>query len=47
LCHKVEGGEISPVYTPTGDQIADILMKGLCCKKHDRFSKEMGVRHLA
>ena len=46
LWQKVESDEIVLTYTPTGDQTADALTKGLSCKKHKRFSKEMGVHHL-
>jgi hypothetical protein len=46
LCHKVERDEISLAYMPTGDQIVDTLMKGLCHEKHKRFSKEMGICRL-
>jgi hypothetical protein len=46
LRHKVEGEEIRLEYTPTDEQTADVLTKGLVCDKHERFSKAMGLRCL-
>jgi transposase InsO family protein len=46
LRQKVEGEEITLVYTPTGDQTADILTKGLSREKHEKFSRKMGLRRL-
>jgi hypothetical protein len=46
LRHKVEGEEICLEYTPTDEQTADVLTKGLVCDKHERFSKAMGLRCL-
>jgi hypothetical protein len=45
LQQKVESEEITLAYTPTGDQVMDVLTKGLCHEKHDKFSKQMGVHH--
>jgi hypothetical protein len=44
--HKVEGEEIHLEYTPTDDQVANVLTKGLVREKHERFSGAMGVRRL-
>ena len=41
--HSFEAGFISPLYIPTGDQVADILTKGLPREKHEKFSKGMGL----
>jgi len=46
LWQKVESDEIVLTYTPTGEQTTDALTKGLSREKHERFSKEMGVRRL-
>jgi len=46
LCHKVEDGEIRLEYVPTGDQVADALIKGLNQEKHNKFAREMGLCHL-
>jgi hypothetical protein len=46
LRHKVEGEEIRLEYTPTDEQTADVLTKGLVCNKHKCFSKAMGLRCL-
>ena len=40
---RYEAGEIAMIYVPTGDQVADILMKGLAREKHNRFSRLMGL----
>ena len=44
LQQKVDSKEILLAYLPTNDQIADALTKGLPRAKHERFSKEMGLR---
>ena len=46
LRHKVEGEEIRLEYTPTDEQTADVLTKGLVRKKHKRFAKAMGLHRL-
>jgi len=46
LRHKVEDKEIHLEYTPTEDQVADVLTKGIVREKHERFSGAMGVRRL-
>ena len=46
LRQKIEEGELGLEYTPTGDQVADILTKGLVREKHDRFAEAMGVRRV-
>jgi hypothetical protein len=46
LRHKVEGEEIRLEYTPTNEQTADVLTKGLVHNKHERFSKAMGLHCL-
>lgn len=40
---KVDSGEIIPKYVPTGEQVADILTKGLSKEKHILFSTGMGI----
>ncbi|TFY77555.1 hypothetical protein EWM64_g6458 [Hericium alpestre] len=45
LREKVEAGAINLQYVPTGDQVADVLMKGLVKAKHNKFSEAMGMRH--
>jgi hypothetical protein len=49
ICHhflrqKVDDEELELEYVPTGDQVADVLTKGLVREKHDRFAGAMGVR---
>ena len=44
LRQKVDSEEILLMYLPTDDQVADVLTKGLVRAKHERFSKEMGLR---
>src|SRR6266403_3246899 len=41
---KVESEEITLSYIPTGEQLADILTKGLNKEKHWDFSHKMGLR---
>ena len=43
LHQKVEDQEIELEYVPTGEQVADIITKGLAGDKHSKFSKGMGV----
>lgn len=43
LRQKVEDQEIELEYVPTGEQVADIITKGLAGDKHSKFSKGMGV----
>ena len=40
---KLEDGVITAEYVPTGDQVADVLTKGLAREKHDRFVKGLGL----
>jgi len=44
LCEKYASGELELQYVPTGEQLADVLMKGLVHEKHKRFCSGMGVR---
>jgi hypothetical protein len=46
LRHKVEGEEIRLEYTPTDDQVADVLTKGVVREKHDKFAGAIGIRRL-
>ena len=39
----VDEGHVSPKYLPTGDQIADVLTKGLSREKHEKFTQAMGL----
>jgi hypothetical protein len=43
LCWKVEDEEIELEYTPTAEQVANIITKGLTSDKHLKFTREMGV----
>ena len=43
LRQLVDEGHVSPKYLPMGDQIADVLTKGLSRKKHEKFSQAMGL----
>ena len=45
LRQKLEEKELDLTYVPTGDQVADVLTKGLVLEKHNRFSGAMGVHH--
>ena len=40
---RYESGEIAIEYCPTGDQVADVLTKGLSREKVERFSEKMGL----
>jgi hypothetical protein len=46
LRHKVKNEEIELQYVPTGNQVADILIKGFMRKKHECFAAEMGLHHV-
>jgi hypothetical protein len=46
LRRKVEDEEIELEYVPTGEQVADIMTKGLTGEKHLKFSKDMGIGRL-
>jgi hypothetical protein len=46
LRQKVDEEELNLEYVPTGDQVADVLTKGLVREKHDKFAGAMGVRHV-
>ncbi|GBE82734.1 hypothetical protein SCP_0411190 [Sparassis crispa] len=43
ICEKYDSGEIKPEYVPTGNQVADVLTKGLPREKHEKFSAGMGL----
>ena len=43
LRQKVEEEELDLAYVPTGDQVADVLTKGLVREKHDKFAEAMGA----
>jgi hypothetical protein len=43
LWQQVDLKAITLKYMPTNDQVADVLTKGLPCKKHDCFMASMGV----
>ena len=43
LRQKVEEEELDLAYIPTGDQVANVLTKGLVREKHDKFAEVMGV----
>ena len=40
---EIEERRIRVEYVPTGDQVADVLMKALAREKHSRFTEDMGV----
>jgi hypothetical protein len=44
LRQKLDEKELELTYIPTGDQVADILTKGLVQEKHNRLSEVMGIR---
>ena len=44
LRQVVDDGEIHLEYLPTGEQIADVLTKGLSREKHEVFVRKMGLR---
>ncbi|ETW86511.1 hypothetical protein HETIRDRAFT_306002, partial [Heterobasidion irregulare TC 32-1] len=43
LQEKVVSGDLRLEYMPMGDQVADVLTKGLTMEKHELFSKGMGL----
>ena len=43
LWEKYTSGELELEYVPTGEQIADVLTKGLSRQKHELFCSSMGV----
>jgi len=43
LCEKYASGELELQYIPTGEQLADMLTKGLVRKKHEHFCSGIGV----
>ena len=43
LRQLVDEGHVSPTYLPMGDQITDVLTKGLSHEKHEKFSMDMGL----
>ena len=46
LRQVVDDGALELVYTPTQDQVADVLTKGLPPASHIKFARAMGVRRL-
>jgi hypothetical protein len=47
LRHQFMQGKVDLVYTPTREQVADTLTKGLTREKHKKFCDAMGVRNAA
>jgi hypothetical protein len=47
LQHEFMQGEVDLVYTPTREQVADALTKGLPHEKHEKFRDAMGVCNAA
>ncbi len=47
ICQVVDDGTVCLVYTPTQEQVADILTKGLPPMSHIKFTGAMGVLRLA
>jgi transposase InsO family protein len=45
LRQVVDSKEVHLEYLPTGEQVADILTKGLSREKHETFVRKMGLRH--
>src|SRR5258705_1591381 len=43
LQEKYASGELDLEYVPTGEQLADILTKGLVHAKHEPFCSDMGI----
>ena len=43
LREKYASGELSLEYVPTGNQVADVLTKGLAREKHKCFISGMGI----
>jgi hypothetical protein len=46
LRQKIDENELDLVFVPTGDQVADVLTKGLVREKHERFADAMGIRRV-
>jgi hypothetical protein len=46
LRQKIDENELDLVFVPTGDQVADVLTKGLVREKHERFADAMGTRRV-
>jgi hypothetical protein len=46
LWQVVDDGTLELVYTPTGEQVADMLTKGLPSASHSKFKSIMGIRRL-
>ncbi len=46
LQQVVDSGMVELVYTPTGEQVADVLTKGLPPTSHNKFRSIMGIHHL-
>ena len=43
----MDSGEVHLEYLPTGEQIVDVLTKGLSREKHEGFTGKMGIhRHV-
>jgi hypothetical protein len=45
ICKKVEDGEVALEYVPMGEQIADVLTKGLPRVKFEYFVEGIGLHH--
>ena len=41
---KLENREVSLLYCPTEDMVADVLTKGLARVRHEKLTKEMGLQ---
>ena len=46
LRQQYESKALELTYVPTGDQVADVLTKALAQEKHQRFTANMGMRHV-
>lgn len=46
LRERVISGDLKLEYVPIGDQVADIMTKGLLREKHEHFSKGMGLQRV-
>jgi hypothetical protein len=46
LWQVINDGMVELLYIPTGNQVADMLMKGLPPASHNKFWDAMGVHHL-
>jgi hypothetical protein len=46
LRQVVDDGMVELTYTPTGEQVANVLMKGLPPASHNKFKSLMGIHRL-